>query len=119
VLSYVWAFLPVLSFGYLAPIPIIHAAVKLRAWTLWAAAAVYTAAEVLVWSGTMTVTSGPVDPAEVSDPPGWAAALLIGLIVVPTIHALTLRGRVFESKPQHAAIVAALQARGGKGDRGP
>jgi hypothetical protein len=110
-LSFVWAFLPVLSFGYLAPIPIIHAAVKLRTWTLWAAAAVYTAAEILVWSGTMTVTSGPVEPAEVSDPPGWAAALLMGLIVVPTIHALTLRGRVFEVRPQDPAVVAVLQAR--------
>ena len=109
--SFVWAFLPVLSFGYLAPIPIIHAAVKLRTWTLWAAAAVYTAAEILVWSGTMTVTSGPVEPAEVSDPPGWAAALLMGLIVVPTIHALTLRGRVFEVRPQDPAVVAVLQAR--------
>jgi len=110
-LSFVWAFLPVLSFGSLAPIPIIHAAVKLRTWTLWAAAAVYTAAEILVWSETMTVTSGPVEPAEVSDPPGWAAALLMGLIVVPTIHALTLRGRVFEVKPQDPAVVAVLQAR--------
>jgi hypothetical protein len=111
VLSFVWAFLPVLSFGYLAPIPIIHAAVKLRTRTLWAAAAVYTAVELLVWSATMTVTSGPAEAAEVSDPPGWAAALLMGLIVVPTIHALTLRGRVFESRPQDPAIVAALQAR--------
>jgi hypothetical protein len=107
----VWAFLPVLSYGYLAPIPIIHAAVKLRTWTLWAAAAVYTAAELLVWSRTMTVTSDPVDPAEVSDPPGWAAALLLGLIVVPTIHALTLRRRVFEVKPQDPAVAAVLQAR--------
>jgi len=73
VLSFVWAFLPVLSFGFLAPIAIIHAAVELRTWTLWAAAAVYTAAEILVWSATMTVTSGPVEPAEVADPPGWAA----------------------------------------------
>ena len=110
-LSFVWAFLPVLSFGYLAPIPIIHAAVKLRTWTLWVAAAVYTAAEAVVWSGTMTITSGPVEPAEVSEPPGWAAALLLGLIVVPTIHALTLRGRVFEARPQHPALVAALEAR--------
>jgi hypothetical protein len=110
-LSFVWAFLPVLSFGYFAPVPIIHAAVKLRTWTLWAAAAVYSAAEILVWSGTITVTSGPVEPAEVSDPPGWAAALLMGLIVVPTIHALTLRGRVFEVKPQDPAVVAVLQAR--------
>ena len=110
-LSFVWAFLPVLSFGYLAPIPIIHAAVKLRTWTVWAAAVLYTAAEIVVWSGTMTITSGPVEPAEVSDPPGWAAALLMGLIVVPTIHALILRGRVFEVRPQDPAIVAVLQAR--------
>jgi Helix-hairpin-helix motif len=103
--------LPVLSFGYLAPIPIIHAAVKLRTWTVWAAAVLYTAAEIVVWSGTMTITSGPVEPAEVSDPPGWAAALLMGLIVVPTIHALILRGRVFEVRPQDPAIVAVLQAR--------
>jgi hypothetical protein len=95
VLSFGWALLPVLSFGYLAPIPIIHAAVKLRTWTLWAAAALYTAAEIVMWSATMTVTSGPVEAAEVSEPPGWAAALLMGLVVVPTIHALTLRGRVF------------------------
>jgi hypothetical protein len=103
--------LPVLSFGYLAPIPIIHAAVKLRTWTLWAAAALYTAAEIVMWSATMTVTSGPVEAAEVSEPPGWAAALLMGLVVVPTIHALTLRGRVFAPRPQHPALVAALQAR--------
>ena len=115
VLSFVWAFLPVLSFGYLAPIPIIHAAVKLRTRTLWAAAAVYTAVELLVWSATMTVTSGPAEAAEVSDPPGWAAALLMGLIVVPTIHALILRGRVFESRPQDPAIVAA--SRPGNGGR--
>jgi hypothetical protein len=82
VLSFMWAFLPALSFGYLAPLPIINAAVRLRTWTLWAAAASYTAAVIFVLSATMTVTSGPVEPAEVSDPPGWAAALLFGLIVV-------------------------------------
>lgn len=102
-LSFVWAFVPVLSFGFLAPIPIIHAAVKLRTWTLWAASALYTAGEIVAWSATTTVTSGPVEPAEVSDPPGWAAALLLGLVLVPTIHALTLRGRVFEARPQGQA----------------
>ena len=111
VLSFAWAFLPVLSFGFLAPVPIIHAAVKLRTRTLWAAAAVYTAAEILAWSATMTVTSGPVEAAEASDPPVWSGVLLMGLAVIATIHALTLRGRVFESKPQHPAVVAALQAR--------
>ena len=110
VLSFVWAFLPALSFGYLAPIPIIHAAVKLRTWTLWAAAALYTAAVIFVLSATMTVTSGPVEPAEVSDPPGWAAALLFGLIVVPTAHALAVRKRVFEPRSQDPAIAAVLNA---------
>jgi hypothetical protein len=111
VLSFVWAFLPALSFGYLAPLPIIHAAVRLRTWTLWAAAALYTAAVVFVLSATMTVTSGPVEPAEVSDPPGWAAALLFGLVVVPTAHALAVRKRVFEPRSQDPAIAAALNAR--------
>lgn len=110
-LSFVWAFLPALSFGYLAPLPIIHAAVRLRTWTLWAAAALYTAAVILVLSATMTVTSGPVEPAEVSDPPGWAAALLFGLVVVPTAHALAVRKRVFEPRSQDPAIAAALNAR--------
>jgi hypothetical protein len=111
VLTFVWAFVPVLSFGYLAPIPIIHAAVKLRTWTLWVAAALYTAAEILFWSTTMTVTDEPVEPAELSDPPAWAIALLLGLMVVPTAHALAIRGRVFPSRPQDPAVAAALQAR--------
>ena len=111
VLSFAWALLPVLSWGHLAPIPIIHAALKLRTRILWGAAALYTAATILLWSATITVTSGPVAPAEPSEPPGWAAALLIGLTVVPTIHALVVRGRVFEPRPQQPALVAALQAR--------
>jgi Helix-hairpin-helix motif len=111
VLSFVWALLPVLSFGYLAPIPIIHAAVKLRTWTLWAAATLYTAAEIVWWSATMTVTDEPVDPAELSDPPGWTFLVLLGLLVVPTAHAFAVRGRVFEPRSQDPALVAALQAR--------
>jgi Helix-hairpin-helix motif len=111
VLSFVWALLPVLSFGYLAPIPIIHAAVKLRTWTLWAAAALYTTAEIVWWSVTMTVTDAPVDPDQLSEPPGWAFLVLLGLLVVPTAHAFAVRGRVFEPGPQQPALVAALQAR--------
>ena len=90
---------------------IIHAAVRLRTWTLWAAAALYTAAELLWWSMTMTVSDEPVDPDQLLDPPGWALLLLLGLMVVPTAHALAVRGRVFEPKPQHPAVTAALQAR--------
>jgi hypothetical protein len=111
VLSFVWALLPVLSFGQLAPIPIIHAAVKLRTWILWAASALYTVATIVLWSATTTVTSGPVEPAELSDPPIWTFFLLLGLMVVPTAHAFLVRGRVFEPEPQQPALVAALQAR--------
>jgi hypothetical protein len=111
VLSFVWALLPVLSFGQLAPIPIIHAAVKLRTWTLWAASALYTGATIVLWSATTTVTSGPVEPAEQPDPPIWTFFLLLGLMVVPTAHALAIRGRVFQPDPQQPALVAALQAR--------
>ena len=110
-LSFVWALLPALTFGQLAPVPIIHAAVKLRTWALWAASAVYSAATVVLWSATTTVTSGPVEPAEPSDPPGWTFPLVLGLMVVPTAHAFLVRRRVFEPKPQQAALVAALQAR--------
>jgi helix-hairpin-helix protein len=78
---------------------------------LWAASALYTAAEIVAWSATMTVTGGPAEPAELSEPPGWAAALLLGLMVVPTAHALAIRGRVFEARPQDPAIAAALHAR--------
>jgi hypothetical protein len=111
VLSFVWALVPVLSLGQLAPIPIIHAAIKLRTWTLRAASALYTAATIVLWSATTTVTSGPAEPAEQPDSPIWTFFLLLGLMVVPTAHALVVRGRVFETKSQQPALVAALQAR--------
>jgi hypothetical protein len=68
----------------------------------------YTAATIVPWSATTTVTSGP---AELSDPPIWTFFLLLGLMVVPTAHAFLVRGQVFEPKPQQPALVAALQAR--------
>jgi Helix-hairpin-helix motif len=111
VLSFVWALLPVLSYGYLAPVPIVHAAVKLRTWTLWAAGALYSAATIVWWSLTMSVTDEPVDPDQLSDPPGWSLLVLLGLLVVPTAHALAVRGRVFAPRPQDPALVAALHAR--------
>jgi hypothetical protein len=66
---------------------------------------------VLLWSVTTTVTSGPVEPAEPSDPPGWTFPLVLGLMVVPTAHAFLVRRRVLEPTPQQPALVAALQAR--------
>jgi hypothetical protein len=95
-LSYVWALLPVLTLGQLAPIPIIHAAIKLRTWTLWAASAVYSAAAIVYWSATTTVTVGdePADAAAVPETPGWTFFLSLALMAVPTAHALAVRGRV-------------------------
>jgi Helix-hairpin-helix motif len=112
-LSFVWALLPALSLGLLAPVPIVHAAVKLRTWTLWAASALYTVATIVAWSAgsVVTVTDGPAAPAELPEPPGWAGALDLGLMVVPTAHAFAVRRRVFEPRSQHPAIAAALQAR--------
>lgn len=101
VLSYVWSFIPLLSIGLLSPLPIIHAAFKLRTWTLWVAGALYTVALV-------TVFAADPDSAEL---PGWAGAILFGLIIVPTAHALTLRRRVFEPRQVDPAIAAALHAR--------
>ena len=111
VLSFVWALLPVLTFGQLAPIPIIHGAIKLRTWTLWAASVLYTAATIVLWSATTTLTSGPAEPVDQADPPIWTFFLLLGLMVVPTAHALAIRGRVFQREPQQPALLAALQAR--------
>jgi hypothetical protein len=127
VLSFVWALVPALSFGQLAPIPIIHAAIKLRTWTLWSASALYSAGTVLLWSATTTVTSGPVEPAEVSDPPLWTFPLLLGLMVVPTAQALVVRRRVFETSVRDEVATAGAcgcppgpaTTGGGEGDRGP
>jgi hypothetical protein len=111
VLGFAWALLPALSFGYLAPVPIVHAAVKLRSRTLWAASALYAAATVAWWWATMTVSDEPAAPDGLSDPPGWSLLVLLGLLVAPTAHALAVRGRVFEPGPRDPALVAALQAR--------
>ena len=50
---------------------------------LWAASALYTAATIVSWSATTTVTSGPAEPVEQPDPPIWTFFLL--LVPAPVI----------------------------------
>ena len=42
--SILWALLPLLTWGLLAPVPFVHAAIRLRTAGMWAVAAVYVVA---------------------------------------------------------------------------
>jgi hypothetical protein len=103
VLSSLWALLPTLSIGLLAPVPILHAAFKLRTWTLWATAALYTVAEILAFAS--------IPEAESAEMPDWAGGIIVGLMIVPTVQAFAVRRRVFYPRQQDPAIAAALYGR--------
>ena len=96
-----WALIPALSFGLLAPIPFAHAAVRLQQRRLWAVTAAYAIGSV----GWLVGAATPVG--------GWGDALFgtaaFTLMVVGTTHAFVLRGRVFA--PPSPAVAAALAAR--------
>ena len=84
--SVLWALIPVLSLGLLAPVPFIHAAVRLRSQALALASFVYAAGVV----------------ASVALSQDWeteqaSAQVLVVLIVIATVHAFLLRARVFAS----------------------
>jgi hypothetical protein len=110
VLSALWALIPALSLGLLAPVPSFHAAIKLRRWWLWVTASLYTVAEVVAFSAIPEAES-----AEISDA---AAGTLFALMIVPTVQAFAVRRRVFGLRqpdpapwPQDPAIAAALRGR--------
>jgi len=110
--SIVWALLPLLSWGLLAPVPFVHAAVRLGTVGLWLVAGLY----VIVW-----VVVGPAgvlaQNSEVND--AVAGLSQLGLVVAATTHAFFLRERVFPppapptiaSDPAVAAALAARQRR--------
>ena len=75
-----WALIPVLSLGFLLPVPFAHAAVRLHDRRLW----LITTAYVTAWV-PLLITALATDP-------GY---LYLALIVVATAHALWLRRRVF------------------------
>jgi len=96
-----WALIPALSFGLLAPVPFAHAAVRLQQRRLWAVTAAYAIGSV----GWLVGAATPVG--------GWGDVLFgtaaFALMVVGTTHAFVLRGRVFS--PPSPAVAAALAAR--------
>jgi hypothetical protein len=104
-----WALVPLLSWGLLAPVPFVHAAVRLRTVGMWLVAAFY----LIVW-----VVVGPA--GVFAQNPDASEAVLglsqLGLVVAATTHAFVLRDRVFPpSAPTAVAgdpvVAAALAAR--------
>jgi hypothetical protein len=98
-----WALIPALSLGFLAPVPFAHAAIRLKQPRLWAATAVY-ALGLLV---ALVFSAGPEG--------GRGDAVLVpvvfALMIAGTVHAFALRGRVFAPRATDPAITAALAAR--------
>jgi Helix-hairpin-helix motif len=98
-----WAMIPLLSFGLLAPVPFAHAAVRLRQRRMWVVTAAYAIGS-LLWIVGASLPEG-----------GWADTLFgivaLVLIVAGTTHAFLLRGRVFPPPPIQPAMAAALTAR--------
>jgi hypothetical protein len=89
-----WALIPLLSFGLLAPVPFAVAAVRLQRRRMWAVAAAYAAGSLLVIAG-VSLSEG-----------SWGGALVLVapvLMVAGTTHALVLRRRVFAPAPTGVA----------------
>jgi hypothetical protein len=94
--------MPALSAGFLAPVPFAYAAIRLKQRRLWAVTAVYTVGVLIAFG-----LAGPEG--------GWRETGLtlvaLSLMIVGTIHAFVLRGRVFARRAIDPAIAAALAAR--------
>jgi len=98
-----WALIPLLSFGLLAPVPFAHAAARLHQRRMWVVTAVYAVGSVL-WI------------VAVSTPEGSWGDTLFGivasvLVVAGTSHAFLLRDRVFARPLTQPALAAALGAK--------
>jgi DNA uptake protein ComE-like DNA-binding protein len=106
--SILWALLPLLSWGLLAPVPFVHAAIRLRTVGMWSVAAIYIIAWAVV--GPAGILAQDPDPND-----AVAAFSQLGLVVAATANAFVLRGRVFPppgaSDPAVAAALAARERR--------
>jgi hypothetical protein len=98
-----WALIPLLSLGVLAPAPFAHAAVRLRQRRMWIVTAVY----VIVTLASVLATSAP----EGSLGDELSGAITVALMGAGTTHAFLLRGRVFAPPPIQPAMAAALAAK--------
>jgi cytochrome c biogenesis factor len=89
--SIVWALIPLLSLGLLAPVPFAVAAVRLRQRRLWMATAVYALGSALLILGAFGPQGGWGDTL--------AGTVILLLMVAGTAHAFLIRGRVFAPSP--------------------
>ncbi len=87
-----WALLPLLTWSLLAPVVLLHAAVRLRSQRLWLLAVGYT----LVW-----LAVGPLDvvPSVVHVDHAVLAFSQAALVVTATAYAFVIRERVFPPPP--------------------
>jgi hypothetical protein len=107
--SILWSLLPLLTWGLLAPVPFVHAAVRLHTVGLWLVAACYVIVWIVVGPAGVLAQNPEVDEAV-------AGLSQLGLVIAATTHAFLLRERVFPapSPPTIAsdpAVAAALAAR--------
>jgi hypothetical protein len=87
ILGVLWALIPVLSFGFLTPVPFAYAAVRLHDRRLWRITSAYATAWVTalaVWIAVLAASKN-----------GVFYLLVFWLGVVATVHALVLRRHVF------------------------
>jgi cytochrome c biogenesis factor len=87
----VWALVPLLSLGLLAPVPFAMAAVRLRQRRLWLVTAVYAIGSALVIVWALRPEGGQGD--------ALFATVGLLLMVAGTTHAFLLRRRVFTPSP--------------------
>jgi hypothetical protein len=99
-----WALSPAYTFGAVAFIPALHAAIRLRQLRLWYAASGLLAGNVVAWA----LLSSPNDGAAST----VGSFLLIFLAVVGTVQALPLRRAVFGERDAARAMAAAAAAAG-------
>jgi hypothetical protein len=101
-----WALIPPLTWGLLAPVPFVHAAVRLRTVAMWLVAAGYVAVWVVVGPAGVLAQDPDADPAVL----GFSQ---LGLVAAATVHAFALRARVFPERVSAGdpALAAALAAR--------
>ena len=102
-----WALIPLLSLGLLAPVPFAVAAVRLRQRRMWLVSAAYAIGSALLIVGAFTPEGGRGD--------ALIGTVLLLLMVGGTTHAFLLRGRVFGPsstgtmrKPRWGLLVAAI-----------
>jgi hypothetical protein len=87
-----WALIPLLTLGLLAPVPFAVAAVRLRQRRMWLVTAAYAIGSALLIVGAFNPQGGRGDTL--------IGTVILVLMVAGTTHAFLLRGRVFAPSPR-------------------